>query len=63
MFNLIEEKSAIYCTYILAVLAFQKVIHPNIEHSIARPSFGNLYKFQGLLHHSFERYYFLTAAH
>ena len=33
------------------------VINLNTKHSVLRPSFGTLYKFQGLLDHSFNRYH------
>ena len=31
-----------------------------MEHSVLRLSLGNKYKFQGLLHHLLNRYYFTT---
>ena len=37
-----------------------KLINPNAKHYILRPSFGTLYKFQGILNHSVNRYYITT---
>ena len=48
-----------YIIIFLVGLELGKVIHLNNEPSILRPSFGTLYKFQGLLHHSFDRYYMI----
>ena len=41
-------------------LVLRKVINPCTEHSVLRPSFGTLYKFDRLLHHSFDGYYITT---
>ena len=43
----------------LVGLALGKVINPNTKHSILRP-LGLCYTFQGLLHHSFDRYHITT---
>ena len=50
----------IMITIILIRWISGKVINPNTKHSILRPSFGTLYKIQGLLHPSFDRHYITT---
>ena len=54
-----EGTNRFYFTDISNRFSLRKCNTPNTKQSIIRPS-GTLYKFQGLLHHSFNRYCITT---